>query len=119
MKNLIIAIGTILLSSSLFAQGKSYIITEKAHVGDINIYITAIEKANWDKYRLVDERRVITFKKGVKIELLSANEMTEKGIEINLSKVMKQSPKGIYQPIFVLNNNGFIIEQHSYIEKRK
>ena len=119
MKNLIIAIGTILLSSSLFAQGKSYIITEKAHVSDINIYITAIEKANWDKYRLVDERRVITFKKGVKIELLSANEMTEKGLEIHLSKVMKQASNGKYQPLFVLSESGVIIEQHSYQTKRK
>tara|TARA_B110000285_G_C15094120_1_gene600876 strand:- start:1205 stop:1564 length:360 start_codon:yes stop_codon:yes gene_type:complete len=119
MKKLIIGFSLLISSTTLFGQDKSYVITDEALVGDISIYITAIEKANWDKYRIVDERRVITFKKGVKIELLSANEMTEKGIEINLSKVMKQSPKGIYQPIFVLNNNGFIIEQHSYIEKRK
>lgn len=119
MKNLIIAIGITLLSSSAFAQDKSYIVMDKAQVTDINLYITAIEKASWDKYRLVDERRVITFKEGVKIELLSANEMTEKGLEIDLSKVMKQASNGKYQPLFVLSESGVIIEQHSYQTKRK
>ena len=119
MKNLIIAIGITLFSSSFFAQDKSYVIKDNAQVADINLYVTAIEKANWNKYRLVDERRVITFKEGVKIELLSANEMTEKGLEINHSEVLKQSPKESYQPLFVLSDNGFIIEQHSYKPKRK
>jgi hypothetical protein len=119
MKNLIIAIGITLLSSSFFAQDKSYVILDKAEVVDINLYITAIEKATWDKYRLVDERRSVTFKEGVKIELLSANEMTEKGLEIDLSKVMKQASNGKYQPLFVLSDSGFIMEQHSYQTKRK
>jgi len=116
MKKLIIAIGILISSSALVAQdqNKSYIITDEAQVADINIYTAAIEKANWDKYRVVDERRVITFKVGVKFELLSANEMTEKGFEIDHSKVMKQSPTGTYQPLFVLSDNGFIIEQHTY-----
>jgi hypothetical protein len=118
MKKLIIAFSLLVFSTTLYGQEKSYLITDEAQVGDINIYITAIEKANWDKYRMIDERRVIKFKKGVIIELLSANEMTEKGMEINQSLVLKQSPTGIYQPLFVLSDNGFIIEQHSYVTKR-
>ena len=108
MKKLIFALIITISSTGLFAQDRSYVITDEA----------AIEKATWDKYRLVDKRRVITFKEGVIIELLSANEMTEQGLEINHSKVMKQSPKGSYQPLFVLSDNGFIIEQHSYKTKR-
>lgn len=117
MKKLIIATGIVLLSTAFFAQDKSYVITDKAQVREINLYITAIEKANWDKYRLINERRVITFQKGVKIELLSADEMTEKGMEVDLSKILKQKPTTLYKPVFVLGENGYIIEQHSYIEK--
>jgi len=118
MKKLIFALIITISSTGLFAQDRSYVITDEAQVEDINLYVTAIEKATWDKYRLVDKRRVITFKEGVIIELLSANEMTEQGLKINHSMILKQSPKGSYQPLFVLSENGFIIEQHSYKTKR-
>ncbi len=118
MKNLIVVIGIILLSPDFYAQDKSYVILDRAQVADISLYIAAIEKANWDKYRFVDERRVITFQEQVKIELLSANEMAERGLKIDLSKIMKQASNRKYQPLFVLSDNGFIIEQHSYKSKR-
>ena len=117
MKKLIIALSILLSSSALFGQDKSYVLTSPAQVRDINLYITAIDNANWDKYRLLNERRTITFQKGVIIELLSADEMTEKGMEVDLSKILKQKPTTLYKPVFVLGENGYIIEQHSYIEK--
>jgi len=117
MKNVIIAFSLLISSTTLFSQDKSYIITNEAQVRDINLYISAIENTNWDKYRLINERTIITFQKGVKIELLSADEMTEKGLEVDLTKILKEKPTHLYKPTFVLGKNGYIIEQHSYIEK--
>jgi hypothetical protein len=45
--------------------------------------------------------------------------MTEKGLEIDLSKVIKQASNGKYQPLYVVSESGVIIEQHSYQTKRK
>ena len=77
-------------------------------------FITSFESANWDTYRYEDKRRVLIFENGITIELLSAKELINLGIPFDQNKTI---PKGIQsnsKSKFTINENGHIIELHTY-----
>jgi hypothetical protein len=74
-----------------FAQTGTFEITSKGNVSDIKLYEDAMNSANFDSYRFQTKRRMINFEAGVLIELLSAEEVESKGLEINKSLALNDS----------------------------
>jgi len=83
-----------------------------------DFFISSFEKADWDKYRYEDERRTLRFENGVVIELLSATELLKLNIPFDENRII---PKGIQSKSnskFTINENGHIIELHTYNIKK-
>lgn len=97
------------LLTGISAQiSSSFIIIEKGKEADSSPYIEALNKADMNNYRLLDKRVRIIFDAGVIAELLSAKELSAKGIKIQLDKFREEFPVNFQLPQFALKN-GFII----------
>ena len=120
MKHLLVLTITLIVFQSSFAQEeiKGYVITKNGNLANERDYITAIDAINWDQYRYVNFRRTIKFKKGFIIELMSSNELLGLGFEFNSSKAFKKPATNHSQPVYVLKENGKVIKEHFYIDKR-
>ncbi len=109
----------LLLASVAFGQQEStYVITKNANVNNINSYTVALDGANLDQYRLLDKRRVLTFVSGVEVELLSANELTAKGITVNLQKLAPADTPVLHRSTFKVAPTGQLIEVQLANSKR-
>lgn len=121
-KNIII-LSTIIFcaftTSNLFAQEGTYKIVKENNLTNVSDYITAMDKANFDSYRYVNNRRKLVFNTGLIIELLSVQELENSGIAVDASKAMVYDPKKLIQnPVYRLNNNGHIIAEFQTANKK-
>lgn len=120
MKHLLMLIIAMIVFQFSFAQGevKDYIVTNNGNLANEQDYITAIDAINWDQYRYVNFRRTIKFQKGFIIELLSSSELMGLGFEFDSSKAFNKPTAKHNQPVYVLKENGKVIKEHIYIDKR-
>jgi hypothetical protein len=118
MKNLsrLLLVLSLLLSAQITTQAQgasaSFVITQD---GNLNVtpYNTALESANLDHYRLVNERRFLVFDTGVVVELLSSNELNAQGISFDPRRIITDSSIAATHPaIFKLAANGHILETY-------
>ena len=103
--------------NSTSTSNKKYIITASLEKVD-DFFIQSFEKANWDRYRYEDERRELKFENGIVVELLSANELVDLGVSFDMSKVVPKGVKSTSNTVFAINENGHIIEKHTYNIKK-
>ena len=103
--------------SSLNADlNKKYVVIKGLE--NINeFFIKSFEKADWDKYRLQDDRRELDFDNNIVIELLSAAELSKKSISYDARKIISGKIESDNSTLFVINSNGHIIEQKKSISK--
>lgn len=103
--------------SSLNADlNKKYVVIKGSE--NINeFFIKSFEKADWDKYRLQDDRRELDFDNNIVIELLSAAELSKKSISYDARKIISGKIESDNSTLFVINSNGHIIEQKKSISK--
>ena len=80
-------------------------------------FLTSFEKADWDRYRLKEDRRVLNFDNDIVIELLSAEELIERNISHDERKIQSKQNQFDNNTLFVINSNGHIIEQKKSISK--
>ncbi|MBA3972071.1 MAG: hypothetical protein H0X46_07995 [Bacteroidetes bacterium] len=97
---------------------KTYSITEKGGVNDLQPYIDALNNSDMRNHRLLNKRYTIVFEKGVKVELFSAAEIAKNGLQINVSEYPEKFELSRQEPIFALGANNYIIEYHISSEKR-
>jgi hypothetical protein len=83
-----------------------------------DFFISSFEKADWDKYRYEDKRRVLRFKNGVVIELLSATELIKLNIPFDENRIISKGIQSKSDSKFTINENGHIIELHTYNIKK-
>ena len=103
--------------SSLNADlNKKYVVIKGSE--NINeFFIKSFEKADWDKYRLQDDRRELDFDNNIVIELLSAAELSKKSISYDARKIISGKIESDNSTLFVINSNDHIIEQKKSISK--
>ena len=103
--------------SSLNADlNKKYVVIKGLE--NINeFFIKSFEKADWDKYRLQDDRRELDFDNNIVIELFSAAELSKKSISYDARKIISGKIESDNSTLFVINSNGHIIEQKKSISK--
>lgn len=98
------------LHQNIFAQDTAaFVITGNRNAENTERYIEALNKADMSNYRLQDKRVRITFTSGVEIELLSAKELAEKGMKIEVAGFLKEFDTGYQLPQFSLDGNGHIL----------
>lgn len=110
----------ILFSFSIKAQeiqGKTYEITDKGSVSDIQPYIDALNKADMRYHRLKNSRNTIIFKTGVKVELFSATEINANVHPLVLSDYPESFDVNRDVPTFSLGANNYILEAHNVKSK--
>jgi hypothetical protein len=122
--NKFLALTFLLIFSTLgFTQSSSSKLFEKKYIvssGLENVtefFLTSFEKADWDRYRLKEDRRVLNFDNDIVIELLSAEELIERNISYDERKIQSKLNQFDDNTLFVINSNGHIIEQKKSVSK--
>jgi len=90
----------------------SFVITENGTAQNTASYITAIENADMESYRLQNERVKLSFDNGLTFELLSANEMAAAGMNVNASEYRQENPVTYRPPVLHLIANGKIAAEY-------
>ncbi len=100
---------SILLLSFTTPAG-SYVYVNPESVSDLKPYTEALSKADMDRYRYMDERNTIVFESGLKVELLSANEMKALSLPVRIERVRTEKPGFDTGSVFRLTPDGGIVE---------
>ena len=108
----------LLIASFSYSQENTYEFIENGSVNDLSVYTEAMNKANFDAYRFMSKRRLIRFKSGVVISLLSEQELLEKGFQITDSKAIPDEITLTNEPIFELRENGYIRVNHTALPSK-
>jgi hypothetical protein len=94
-------------------KDQTYTIVDNGSVTDIQPYINALNNSEMKNHRLLNTRYTIVFQSGLKVELFSATEISNKGLSINLSEYPESFASSRRDPVFALGANDFIIEYHT------
>ena len=69
----------------------------------------AMNDANFDAFRLYNDRRTLKFKSGAIVELKSVTELVLAGIKVDRENYLKDGvPKGYIEPIYALINGNIV-----------
>ncbi|MGL5890204.1 MAG: hypothetical protein ACRC3B_09980 [Bacteroidia bacterium] len=98
------------LQLSFTTPAGSYVYLNPETVTDTNPYTAALSKADMDRYRYMDERNTLVFESGLKVELLSANEMKALNMPLRIERVRTEKPGFDTGSIFRLTPEGGIVE---------
>ena len=93
-------------------QGKTYAIIGNASITAMRPYIDALNNSDMKYHRLKNDRNIIEFNSGVKVELFSATEINANVHPLNLSDYPEKFPTNRDIPEFTLCPNNFIMEAH-------
>lgn len=91
----------------------SYKIINKGKVEDIQPYITAMNKADFKCYRMLNKPRKIIFDTGVEINLEAALDMAAKGIPVDRNCLTDEKKLPEKEPLYTLHQSGVIVELHT------
>ncbi len=86
----------------------SFVIKDLNDNSQLSFYTTSIEAANFEQYRLKEQKVILEFSNGFKVELLSAKDCFVKGNEINMNDYLFEYPKRFLLPTFFINESSHI-----------
>ena len=109
-----IAIVVFIFSACIsYSQENTYKIIDQGTAQDIAVYTSAMNAANFDRFRYKTTGRVLNFTEGVQIELLSVEEVLSKGLTVNHSGSTKPKNLQNYQgPTYRVSKTGHIISEY-------
>jgi hypothetical protein len=113
MKVALLAGFTLILLSVKTASAQTnitddYVVTATGDVVDQTAYLAAMDAANWEPFRLQNERFQMSFENGYTVELKSAIEMLNLGYPLNLASYQTNYPAGMAHPTLELFPNHII-----------
>ena len=118
----ILLIATTFIALQANAQTTDYgtfIIESTGSVTNVKPYVHAIQKANMEAYRYKTKLDTISFDNGVKVVLLSAQELFIKGIHIEVADYTDEQSVGYTKPVFHLTSDGKLVALYKSIGKEK
>lgn len=104
----------LLTGTTLLAQPtkRTYQITKDGGVDNIEKYYSALEKYDLDRYRLIDQNRIVRFDSGVEVELFSAEKLeVDYDRNRNHRFMNKTGDEPVYPWLLSLNEDGRIIDK--------
>lgn len=96
---------------------QSFVITHSGSVPSISIYEDALKHNDLDRFRALEHRTLMFFTEGVIVELLSGNEMVQRGLAVDLSKVDRTGNDPLKHSQFVLHPSGRILQLVTPVKK--
>lgn len=104
----------ILFTTSMVGQEKkndTYKFLNAKEINGSSKYVEAFKTADMTKFRFQNKRNTIIFENGLKVELFSADELTQKGYQVDSRKLLISEPthKAFYT--FALSPDGKTILQ--------
>ena len=94
------------------AQSGTYEISNLPAGEDINTYQEAMNQANFSSYHYQNQRRVLSFKSGVTIELLSLTELQNTGVDISNYNAAPSDRDNSHVSYWI-SSTGIIMEEHN------
>jgi hypothetical protein len=79
-----------------------YIVISTSNVETPETYTVALDAADWETFRLQNQRRELTFDNGFSLELKSAVEMLNLGYPLNIANYPLDLPPGYTPPVLHL-----------------
>ena len=120
IKSILLGVSLVFSSILGYAQTDTYVISNNAGATNISDYETVMDVANFDSYRFIDKRRILTFDSGVIIELLSVNEIKQLNLECDETKALSEElPVGYTNPTLRLTSTGHIIIEYPTLIKKE
>jgi len=90
-----------------------YIVLNTSGVTTPETYIAALDDANWEQFRLLDQKRQFKFENGFTFELKSAREILTLGYPVDLNKYSNHIPVNYQPPVLkLLAGNKIGMETH-------
>lgn len=81
------------------------------------LYQKILDSADLESFRLKTKRDTLTFSNGMKVELLSAQELFINGYNIDPSNYSDTRDPKYTKPTFMITNEGYLIALYNRIEK--
>ena len=100
-----------IITNSAQAQSNftnDYVVISTADVSETTPYTDALNAADWEPYRLLNQRVQYSFDNGFTIELKSAIELVNLGYSLNLADYREQNDPGYVLPVLKLLANNYI-----------
>jgi hypothetical protein len=98
--------------------GKTYKIANEGYFQNLEEYISALNKASLENYRLKSKGYIMNFENGMQIEILSADYLVEKGIIKNADAYPLSFAEERINAVFNLKD-GYILEFRSVLNSTK
>jgi len=105
------------LSANAQTAPQSFVIVNSGSVRNINAYVDALNHNNIDRYRHMDQRTTMYFKGGVEVQLLSAREMENLGLPVDMGAVNTTQLDRMRHSQFDLHPSGRILELVTPVKK--
>lgn len=100
------------LSTIAQTPSGSFQITQTGSAESVGPYVAAIENADFETYRLQNQRVSLSFDNGLTFELLSAVEMQQAGIPVSIASYRESNSPDYQAPVLFLGPNGMIAAQY-------
>ena len=100
-----------IITNSAQAQSNftnDYVVISTADVSETTPYTDALNAADWEPYRLQNQRVQYSFDNGFTIELKSATELVNLGYSLNLGDYRAQNESGYVYPVLKLFGNNYV-----------
>lgn len=119
MKKMFWVVPLMLVVSLLSAQTSTpgFIIINPRSIPNLNDYVYALNHNDLDRFRHMDHRTTIHFTEGVDVQLLSATEMMNAGLPVDLNQVNTGSLDRTRNSQFSLHPSGRIIIKANTLKK--
>ncbi len=122
MKRAIFYFIFLLTIGTLSAQNKtingSFKIVDLADNSKLDFYTQAIENANFEQYRLVEQDLKITFENGFVLELFSAKKCLLLNKITSIESYSISSSFDETKPVFVVNSDGLVLIKYTTKESK-
>lgn len=107
---LFVLLAPVFLSVKTLDVTRTWIYQNPSVVANLAPYDAALAASDLDRYRYFDQRNILNFENGLKVELLSANEVIALGLHVKTERVRTQAPTFDTGSVFKLAQNGHLVE---------
>lgn len=107
---LFVLLAPVLLSVKSLDVTRTWVYQNPSVVANLAPYDAALAASDLDRYRYFDQHSILNFENGLKVELLSANEVIAMGLPVKTERVRTQAPAFDTGSIFHIAQNGHLVE---------
>jgi len=97
-------------------EGITYRFLNPAVTNKIELYKKAFSTADMTRFRFKDKSNIIAFENGLKVEIFSANQLIQNGIQVDASKLANSSLENNGYTFKITEDGKYILQQYTQKE---